>query len=84
MSWRTGRLIYRDQPLGDVVADLNQQFATPIALEDPGLAATRVSGVLVLDDQDAVIRRLALLAPLKRATFRATAYCFAAIEAAKP
>lgn len=64
-SWRTGRLIYRDQPLGDVVADLNQQFALPIVIEDPALAATRVSGVLVLDDQAAVIRRLALLAPIK-------------------
>jgi len=64
-SWRTGRLIYRDQPLGDVVADLNQQFPTPIILEDPALAQVRVSGVLVLDDQSAVIRRLALLAPIK-------------------
>jgi transmembrane sensor len=64
-SWRTGRLIYRDQPLGDVVADLNQQFAKPIVLEDSALAQTRVSGVLVLDDQTAVIRRLALLAPIK-------------------
>jgi transmembrane sensor len=64
-SWRVGRLIYRDQPLGDVVADLNQQFAKPITLEDPALAQVRVSGVLVLDDQAAVIRRLALLAPIK-------------------
>jgi transmembrane sensor len=64
-AWRTGRLIYRDQPLGDVVADLNQQYARQISLDDPGLAATRFSGVLVLDDQDAVIRRLALLAPLR-------------------
>jgi transmembrane sensor len=64
-SWKSGRLIYRDQPLGDVVADLNQQFARPIRIEDPALAQTRVSGVLVLDDQAAVIRRLALLAPIK-------------------
>jgi transmembrane sensor len=63
-SWKSGRLIYRDQPLGDVVADLNQQFARPILL-DPALAQTRVSGVLMLDDQAAVIRRLALLAPIK-------------------
>lgn len=64
-AWRTGRLIYRDQPLGDVVADLNQQYARQIRLDDPTLAAIRFSGVLVLDDQDAVIRRLALLAPLR-------------------
>jgi transmembrane sensor len=64
-AWRAGRLIYRDQPLGDVVADLNQQFRDPIVIEDPALAQVRVSGVLVLDDQAAVIRRLALLAPIK-------------------
>ena len=64
-SWKTGRLIYRDRPLSEVVADLNQQFATPIAIEDPTLAATKVSGVLVLDDEAAVIRRLALLAPIQ-------------------
>ena len=64
-SWRTGRLIYRDQPLSEVVADLNEQFTRPIVLDDPALGQTRVSGVLVLDDQAAVIRRLALLAPIK-------------------
>jgi transmembrane sensor len=64
-SWRAGRLIYRDQPLGDVVADLNEQYQQPIILEDAALAQIRVSGVLVLDNQAAVIRRLALLAPIK-------------------
>lgn len=64
-SWKVGRLIYRDAPLSDVVADLNQQFARPITLADPSLGAIPVSGVLVLDDQAAVIRRLALLAPIK-------------------
>jgi transmembrane sensor len=64
-GWRTGRLIYRDQPLGDVIADLNEQFPRPIVLDDPALAKVPVSGVLVLDDQAAVIRRLALLAPIK-------------------
>jgi len=64
-SWRSGRLIFRDEPLGDLVADLNQQFVKPITLADPALAQTRVSGVLVLDDEAAVIRRLALLAPVK-------------------
>lgn len=64
-SWKSGRLIFRDRPLGEVVADLNQQFPRPIRIEDAALAQTRVSGVLVLDDQAAVVRRLALLAPIK-------------------
>lgn len=65
LGWRSGRLVYREQPLGDVVADLNHQFPTQILIEDPDLAATPISGVLVLDDQGAVIRRLALLVPIR-------------------
>jgi transmembrane sensor len=65
LGWRTGRLVYREQPLAQVVADLNHQFAMPIRVEDPALAAMPISGVLVLDDQDAVIRRLALLVPIR-------------------
>lgn len=65
MGWRSGRLVLRDKALGDVVDDLNQQFAVPMTIEDASLAALPVSGVLVLDSQDAVIRRLALLAPVK-------------------
>lgn len=65
LSWRSGRLVYREQPLAEVVADLNQQFETPIRIEDAELAATPISGVLVLDDQASVIRRLALLVPIR-------------------
>lgn len=65
MGWRSGRLVLRDKALGDVVDDLNQQFAVPLRIEDPAVAAMPVSGVLVLDNQDAVIRRLALLAPVR-------------------
>lgn len=61
LSWRTGRLVYRGQPLSQVVADLNAQFARPIRVSDPALAAQPISGVLVLDNEDAVVRRLALL-----------------------
>ena len=61
LGWRAGRMVYRDQPLSVVVADLNAQFATPIRVDDPALAATPISGVLILDNEDAVVRRLALL-----------------------
>lgn len=64
LAWRSGRLVYRQQPLSEVIDDLNQQFAMPIRLDDAELAATPISGVLVLDDQAAVIRRLALLVPI--------------------
>ncbi len=61
LSWRVGRLIYRDAPLSRVVTDLNHQFTVPIRIDDRDLAATPVSGVLVVDDQSQVIERLSLM-----------------------
>lgn len=61
LAWRTGRLVYRGEPLSDVVADLNAEFHRPITVADPGLGAEPISGVLILDDETAVVRRLALL-----------------------
>ncbi len=63
-AWRTGRLVYRDRPLSEVVADLNAQFSQPISTADHKTAEMRFSGVLVLDDEDSVVRRLTLIAPL--------------------
>lgn len=57
-AWSQGQLIADNETLGDIVADLNRRFSTPIRLA-PGLANKRFSGVLALDDQDAVIGLLA-------------------------
>ena len=64
-GWRVGRMVYRDAPLSRVVADLNRQFKIPIRIEDAQLEHRPISGVLVVDDQDAVLRRLALMLPIK-------------------
>jgi len=63
-SWREGRLIYREQPLTDVVADLNAHYSRPIMLADPSAAAQSFSGVLTLDGEDDVVHRLTLLSSL--------------------
>ena len=64
-SWRSGRLVYRNQPLGDVVADLNREFAGQITLGDPALARIPITGVIVLDNPQAVTTRLSLMLPIK-------------------
>jgi len=63
-AWKNGRLIYRDRPLSEVVADLNAQFPQPVSVADKRLANIKFSGVLVLDDEEKVVRRLTLLTPL--------------------
>jgi transmembrane sensor len=64
-SWRAGRLVYRNQPLADVVADLNRQYPRQIEFADSELGRTPITGVIVLDDQDAVIERLSLMLPIR-------------------
>jgi transmembrane sensor len=66
-AWRSGRLVYRDRPLAEVVAELNRQFAQDIRLADAAAGRQRFSGVLVLDDEKAVIERLSLLTPVTAA-----------------
>ena len=61
-AWRTGRLIYRNQPLSVVVAELNRHFTQPVTLATPQTGRQTFSGVLILDDEKAVVERLALLA----------------------
>lgn len=63
-AWRTRRLVYRDRPLSEVVAELNRQFTQDVRLADASAGRQRVSGVLVLDDEKAVIDRLSLLTPV--------------------
>lgn len=64
-SWRSGRMVYRDQPLSEVVADLNRQFTTQIEIGDPSLASLPITGVIVLDDPHAVTQRLSLMLPVR-------------------
>lgn len=64
-GWRAGRLVYRDQPLSDVVADLNRQFPEQITIADAELGQTPITGVVVLDDPHSVISRLSLMLPIR-------------------
>ena len=56
-AWRQGELIYRDQSLAEVVDDLNRYFTVPVSVVGPA-ADLRFSGVLKIDDEDQVLRRL--------------------------
>ena len=64
-SWRAGRLVYRETPLGEVVEDLNREFVEQIEIGDPELAKIPITGVIVLDNPRAVVARLSLLLPVR-------------------
>jgi len=64
-AWTSGQLIYRDQPLSEVAADLSRRFAIPVRTADAGTASLRFSGVLVTDSEQDVLRRLQAYAPVR-------------------
>jgi transmembrane sensor len=67
-GWRQGRLIYRDQPLSRIVGDMNRLFPRPVRLGDAQTANMRLSGVLIVDEQDAMVDRLSHLLPVRTTT----------------
>ena len=62
-AWRQRRLIYHGQSLESVASDLSRAFAVPVAVRGPARQLS-FTGVLVLDDEDAVVRRLQAFLPV--------------------
>lgn len=50
MSWRTGRLVYRDEPLSHVAADLTRLAGPPVRLADSRTGDIAFSGVIAAKD----------------------------------
>jgi len=64
-AWTSGQLIYRDQPLSEVAADLSRRFGSPVRTADARTGGLRFTGVLVTDDEASVLRRLEAYAPVR-------------------
>ena len=63
LSWRAGRLIYRNRPLSEVAADLNLYGDEQVKVVGPA-ASLRFTGVLTIDNQSSMVHRLAGLLPV--------------------
>lgn len=64
LAWHRGYLVYENTPLAQVIADLNRYFPHPVSLEGAELQAQHFSGVLKIDSEAAVLRRLQQFLPL--------------------
>jgi transmembrane sensor len=58
MAWTERRLVFRDQPLDAVIREFNRYRMHPLVLDDPALAALRISGVFDLSDPESLIAYL--------------------------
>ncbi len=57
-AWQRGKLVFKNQALADVVAELDRYFPGKIVISDAKLAALRVSGVFPLQDRAATLAML--------------------------
>lgn len=71
-AWRRGKLVFRDQPLGDVIDELNRYHSGLIRLVNEDLRAKRVNGVFDIGNPVSVVE--ALEAALGLRTTRLTDY----------
>lgn len=58
-AWRNGKLIFVDQPLGEVVEELNRYRRGRIVIRSAKLAQRRVSGIFYTKDISSAVTRIA-------------------------
>jgi transmembrane sensor len=54
-AWSDGRLVFRDTPLAEAVAEANRYLEDPIVLDAPALAQASVNGVIRTGDRAAFV-----------------------------
>jgi transmembrane sensor len=59
-AWTERRLVFRDEPLGEVISEFNRYRTHPLVLEGLELAALRINGVFDPDDPDSLLTYLGL------------------------
>lgn len=64
LAWRQGRAIFDAEPLEHIVAELNRYKEPGIVLHSPSLRGLRVTGVFDVNDPQAFLGVLPLLAPV--------------------
>ncbi len=63
LGWRRGVLVYRDRPLAEVSADLGRYLPLPVRV-DPSAKGLKFTGLLFIDSEDAMMRRLEAFLPV--------------------
>ncbi|MFY3680266.1 FecR family protein [Achromobacter xylosoxidans] len=65
LAWQTGRVVFRNAPLAEVVSEMNRYLATPLRLADSRAGRLRVSASFSLDRPEALLEALPAVAPVK-------------------
>ncbi|MEI9892304.1 MAG: hypothetical protein WDN45_19210 [Caulobacteraceae bacterium] len=74
-AWESHRLAYDKAPLSEVVADLNRYVARPIRIADPALGQLAYTGVLDLEGEDVMLRKIGAVLRWRPRRFRPKSCC---------
>ncbi|PVM81069.1 FecR family protein [Caulobacter radicis] len=64
-AWRESSITFEDRPLSEIVAELNRHSATKLVIDDPKVAALRVTGRFRTGDPQRFLRTLAQVLPVR-------------------
>lgn len=64
-AWNRGILIFRNDMLGDAIKEVNRYSQLQLVVDDPEVAALKVSGIFPTANQDDFVAALATLYPLR-------------------
>ncbi|HEX8469898.1 MAG TPA: FecR domain-containing protein [Brevundimonas sp.] len=62
--WRNRQLVFRDEPLSEVLAELSRYTPVHLKMDDPALRRLRVTAVFPLDGDSSIIERIDQLLPV--------------------
>ncbi|QDX26775.1 DUF4974 domain-containing protein [Sphingomonas suaedae] len=64
-AWNRGVLIFRNDMLGDAIKEVNRYSQLQLVVDDPDVAALKVSGIFPTADQEDFVAALSTLYPLR-------------------
>lgn len=64
-AWRQTRLVFEDRPLREVIAELNRYAVLQLVIDDPRVAALRITGQFRTGDNARFARNLSRLHPVR-------------------
>ena len=64
-AWRRGKLVFNNQPLGEVIDEINRYRKGAILILDQQLRTSRVSGIFDIRNPDAVLQTLEDTLPIR-------------------
>lgn len=64
-AWRNGRLVFRDQPLREVLEELGRYHRSNVTVTAPGVLDTKVSGIFPTDNLPQAMQTIAATLPVR-------------------